>query len=242
MSDHGTSTDKLADDAGNPGDDAGATGDGGSPIEMSYEPFDVTPRDDRDDDGSGPSGRPRTRMIVLGSLLAVGLAGVAVLGTAAWRISSQRDTSLATPSEVAGLRRDDSPDAQSTAEYLRTALAADVDLDETLGAVYTDPAGKNRSVLLFGGTTLLWTPENDLDTAIGLVEDSAGPVTGLTAVATGRLGGTMKCGTTTSPDGDIAVCGWADHGSLMIAMFPNRTAAESATLMRGIRDDVQTRG
>jgi hypothetical protein len=232
MSDHGTSTGDLTDDT-RPAAEA-------APIEVSSEPFDVTPLDDHDEDGS-PAQLSRTRMILLGSLLAVGLAGVAVLGTAAWQITSQRDTTLATPAEVAGLHRDDSPDAQSTADYLRTALAADVDLDVAVGAVYTDPAGKNRSVLLFGGTTLLWTPADDLDTAIGLVEDDAGPVTGLAEVPAGPLGGTMKCGTTTTPDGDIAVCGWADHGSLVMAMFPSRSAAESATLMRDIRKVVQTR-
>jgi hypothetical protein len=234
MSDHGSSTGNLADDARAPGHD-------GAPIEVSAEPFDVT-YDDQDDPADAPSGRrPRTRMIVLGSMLAVGLAGAAVLGTAAYRISSQKDSVLTAPTDVAGLRRDDSPDAQSTAEYLRTALAADVDLDEVVGAVYADPADKNRSVLYFGGTTLLWTPESDLDTAFTLIEDDAGPLAGLAEVPAGRLGGTMKCGTTTSPDGDIAVCGWADHGSMALIMFPNRTPEQSATLTRDIRAAVQTR-
>jgi hypothetical protein len=235
MSDHGTSTGHRA------GDDARAPRQAGAPIEMSDEPFDVTP-EDHDGPDDAPSGRrPRTRMIVLGAMLAVGLAGAAVLGTAAYRISSQNGAVLTAPTAVAGLQRDDSPDAQSTAEYLRTALAADVDLDEVVGAVYADPADKNRSVLYFGGTTLLWTPESDLDTAFKLVEDDAGPLAGLAEVPAGPLGGTMKCGTTTSPDGDIAVCGWADHGSMALVMFPNRTAAQSASLTRDIRAAVQTR-
>jgi hypothetical protein len=229
MSDHGTSTGNLP-----------AQGDP-RPIEMSSEPFDVTPALDQDE--SPPPSRRRwsTRTIVLGSLLAIGLAGAATLGTAAWRISSQKDTTLTAPAEVAGLRRDDSEYATTTAESLRTALTAEVELDEAVGAVYTDPAAKERSVLFFGGTTLLWTPGDDLDTAFDLFKDAAGAVTGLTEVPAGQLGGTMKCGTATSPDGDIAVCGWADHGSLALAMFPNRTAAESAPLLRAIRDTAQTR-
>jgi hypothetical protein len=116
-----------------------------------------------------------------------------------------------------------------------------VDLDETTGAVFTDPADAQRSVLFFGGTALIWTPETDLDTVFGLFSDKTGDVTGIAEVPSGRFGGAMKCGTTTSAEGDIAVCGWADHGSLAVAMFPNRTAADSAKLMQQIRDTTQTR-
>ena len=51
----------------------------------------------------------------------------------------------------------------------------------------------------------------------------------------GELGGVMKCGTSVSQDGDITVCGWADHGSVALAMFPGRTVDESAGLFRQIR-------
>jgi hypothetical protein len=229
MSDHQTSTGNVS----LPGDAA--------PIEMSSEPFDVTPVADQDEVSAPSARRWNTRTIVLASLLAVGLAGAAVLGTAAWRIASQKDTTLTTPAEAGGLRRDDSEQAVSTAESLRTALTAEVALDEAVGAVYTDPASKDRSVLFFGGTTLFWTPADDLDTAFGLFNDAAGEVTGLAEVPPGPLGGTMKCGSVASPDGDMAVCGWADHGSLALAMLPNRTPAESAPLLRAIRDKSQTR-
>jgi hypothetical protein len=235
MSDHGTSTGDL------PTQPPHAQGEA-VPMEMSDEPFNVTPSADPDEASESSGRRWSTRTIVLASLLAVGLAGAAVLGTAAWRISSQKDTTLTAPAEAAGLRRDDSEYATTTAESLRTALTAEVALDDAVGAVYTDPASKDRSVLFFGGTTLLWTPADDLDTAFDLFKDAAGAVTGLADVPAGPLGGTMKCGTAASPDGDIAVCGWADHGSLALAMFPNRTAAESAPLLRTIREKAQTRG
>jgi hypothetical protein len=210
------------------------------PIEMAAEPFDMTPRPAHAEDEPSPR-RSRARTIVLGSLLALGLAGAAAIGTTGWRIAQQKDARLEMPERVAGLNRDDSERALSAADYLRTALAAEVRLDETVGAVYADPAAADRSVLLFAGRTLLWTPESDLDSVFGLIADDAGAVTGLRKVPAGDLGGVMKCGTTTSPDGDIAVCGWADHGSLGIAMFPGRGAGESGPLLRQIRSKVQTR-
>ena len=196
------------------------------------------PESDPDDKPTGPS---RHRLIVLGSLLAAGLAAMAVTGIVGWPITQQKDAALGTPSQLAGLVRDDSEQARTTADYLQTAIAAGIDLDKSVGVVYSDPAASGRSVLLFGGTTLLWQPERDLDSLFDLLADDAGEVNGLREVPAGELGGVMKCGTTPSQDGDLTVCGWADHGSVVIAMFPGRTAEESAQLLRTIRDGMQTR-
>ncbi|MFD0822443.1 hypothetical protein ACFQ0D_29925, partial [Micromonospora zhanjiangensis] len=187
---------------------------------------------------AGPS---RRRLIVLGSLLVVGLAGAAGLGSAGWRIAQQKDAVLETPSQVAGLTRDDSENARGTAEYLRDGLGANVQLDRSVGAVYGDPTDPRRSVLLAGGTTLLWRPDRGLDAALDLVSDNEGPIAGLRGVDAGELDGVMKCGTSTSADGDITVCGWADHGSVALAMFPGRTVDDSAALLRRIRAAVQHR-
>jgi hypothetical protein len=213
------------------------------PIEVGDRPFALT---DSDDSGSEErdatrTPRSRTKRIVLSALLVAGLAGAAVLGAGVWRVSSQKDATLVAPPEVGTLRIDDSAGGMETADYLTTALAAEVDLDKTVGAVYTDAGSSDRGVLFFGGTTLIWTPESDLDTAFDLMSDDQGAVTGLHRVAAGPLGGTMKCGVTRSQDGDLAVCGWADHGSLALAMFPNRPESDSAKLMLDIRSAAQTR-
>jgi len=34
----------------------------------------------------------------------------------------------------------------------------------------------------------------------------------------------------------MTVCGWADHGSIAVALFPGRTLDEAADLMRQMRD------
>lgn len=212
---------------------------------MQQEPIDVTPlwegSEEEGQEQKPAAKRRRTKAIVLGSLLVVGLAGAAVVGTAGWRILQQKDATLDTPSEVAGLRLDSSERARTTADYLRTAISARIDLDESIGAVYADPASADRSVLVFGGTTLLWSPEKDLDSLFDVLSDDTGEVTGLKEVSAGDLGGVMKCGESTSPDGAMSVCGWADHGSVVIAMFPGRGQDDSATLLRTIRDTIQTR-
>jgi hypothetical protein len=231
---------------------------GGTPHEAGYaEPIDITPLPAGDDRADAPAQWPgdsegttvplaprrssRTRHIVLASLLVVGLAGAAVLGTAGARIIQQKDAVLEPPDSVAGLTRDDSDTAAETADYLRTALAAGVDLDETVAVVYADPADDGRSVLFFGGTALLFSPGRELDGALDLLGDRGSAPSDLREVPAGDLGGVMKCGTVTVPEGSMSVCGWADHGSVAVAMFPERAVKDAAPLMRELRQATQTR-
>lgn len=210
------------------------------PIEVGEGPFGLTGSDD-DAPREEPTPPSRTRVIVLSSLLAVGLAGAAVMGYTGWRISSQKDATLVAPDRVAELTIDRTENGLQSADYLTTALSAEVDLDKAVGAIYTDTGTTDQNVLFFGGTTLIWTPEADLDAAFDLVSDDQSAVTGLHEVDAGELGGTMKCGSTTADGSDMTVCGWADHGSLALAMFPNRPEADSAALLREIRAAAQTR-
>jgi hypothetical protein len=207
------------------------------PIELAPEPFSLT---GGDDEPTAPAAPPsRTKKIVLISVLAVGLAGLTALGVAGWRIASQKNATISAPAEVAGMRRDDSAAGKSTADYLKTAISAEVDLDHAVGAVYLGDDGRN--VLFMGGNALIWSPDTDLKDSFGLVSDDQGAVVGVHDVPAGTFGGTMRCGTTLTDDGDMSVCGWADHGSLALAMFPKRTPADSAKLLLAIRAEAQTR-
>ncbi|MEO3929152.1 hypothetical protein ABGB07_35645 [Micromonosporaceae bacterium B7E4] len=238
-----------------PRTDRRATADSGA-IEITSEPIvldhsvsrdaeavDITPALDAEPGPAGPGGRPssRRRKIVLGSVLAVTLAGAAVFGSVSWRILQQKDATLAAPVEVAGLTRDESEGALATIEYLRTAVNAEINFAESFGAVYADPAGPDRSVLLFGGTTLVWQPERDLDRLFDLASEEDSTVAGVHEVDAGALGGVMKCGTAPIRDGELVFCGWADHGSIAMGMFPGRSLDESAALLRDIRETVQSR-
>ena len=105
--------------------------------------------------------------------------------------------------------------------------------------VYADPAGAERTVLLFGGTTLLWHARKDLDILFDLLSDDTGAVSGLHEVPAGELGGVMKCGSSAARRRDLAVCGWADHGSVVMAMFPGRPDDDAGALLRDLRGAMQ---
>ncbi|MBB2948143.1 hypothetical protein FB565_007914 [Actinoplanes lutulentus] len=205
------------------------------PIEINAGPFQLAETSEEDT----PKNRRNVRKIVLSGLLAVSLVGAATLGYVAWQVNTQRHTTLSTPPTIGTLQLDDSEDAAATADYLRSAISAEITMDKAVGAVYT--GSDNRSVLFFGGTALLWAPDKELENAFTLLGDEEGSVTGVDDVDPGDLGGTMKCGTTNSEGTTLTVCGWADHGSLAVAMFLDRTEPEAATLLRQIRKATQTR-
>jgi len=195
--------------------------------------------------GATPAGKPSTllrpRNLVLISLVVILLVVVGIFGPTAWEVWSERDVHIDTPPRINSLELDDSQGAHDTVDYMQNAIKTSVTLERTTGAVYAESSGDSKSVVFVGGTGTLVTPSEALDKSFSLITDEAGGVDGVHEVAAGPLGGTMKCGTTTTDGNGMAVCGWADHGSLGIAMFPNRKVNESAELLRTMRKAMQTR-
>jgi hypothetical protein len=185
--------------------------------------------------------RPPTRWVVLGSVAALVVVLLAVFGTIGWRLLDREKVSLTTPASLAGLTLDTSDEARQTTDYLRTALAAKTSLSSTVGAVYQDAAGTDRKVLLFGGTGTQISPGRDLDQAFALLNDQSGTVTDLREVPAGPLGGVAKCGTSNGDGGAMPVCGWADNGSLAVALFPGRTVDSAARLLLDLRTGIEHR-
>jgi hypothetical protein len=209
------------------------------PIEINAGPFQLGETTDDERSHEAANGR-KVRRVLLGGLLVVIVAGVATLGYVGWQVNTQRHTTLSVPSTIGTLSLDDGEDAAATADYLRSAISAEITMDKAVGAVYT--SSDDKSVLFFGGTRLLWSPDSELESAFTLLGDEEGTVGEIRDVDAGELGGTMQCGVTKSDGTDLQVCGWADHGSLAVAMFLDRTPTEAAGLMKDIRAATQTRG
>lgn len=184
-----------------------------------------------------PSSR-RRGLLVLGCT-AVVVAVAAVVGAIAWDRVAAEERTISPPSRIAGLTLDNSQGAHETIEYLRAAIQTGVSLRKSTGAVYADEAGQSRSVLFVGGTGDLPAPADALGKTFNLIADDNGGVESVHAVSAGRLGGMMRCGSTKTDGGSMAVCGWADKTSLGIAMFPNRPIDESANLLRTMRLSMQ---
>jgi hypothetical protein len=191
--------------------------------------------------GRGKRSR-RWWLAMTGSIVGLGVLATGItLGPTSYRMWTQKDATLTTPPQAAGLTLDTSEMAKSTGDDLRTVVNAGFALDKTVAAVYGDPAEAARSVLFVGGTAFLARPEEELGQLFALLDDQAGGVRDVRSVDPGTLGGVMRCGTAEGSDTAMTICGWADYGSLALAMFPGRTTDESAALLRDLRAAVEHR-
>jgi hypothetical protein len=203
------------------------------------DPAGTTTSDSAGTTTSGRSALLRPRNLALISIAVVALVLAAIFVPIASEMWGRDNVRLVTPSRVAGLVLDDSQGAHDTIDYLRTAVQTGVSLEKSTGAVYADEAGQSRSVLFVGGTGAVGSPEDALTKTFRLISDDTGGVESVHTLPPGPLGGVMRCGSTRTDGGSMAVCGWADHRSLGIAMFPNRPVDQSAELLRTMRKAMQ---
>ncbi|GIJ75315.1 hypothetical protein [Virgisporangium ochraceum] len=151
----------------------------------------------------------------------------------------QYPASIATEADVPGLTRSKDDSRQKTADALLGKVESEQWDEASYSVLYTD--NRNRGATLLATTRFVFDPEKDLTARFA---DLTGDlkITGDAAVDAGTLGGYKRCGTGTLNGRTVAVCGWADHGSLAVAVFGNRSVDESSTLLDTIRGAVLKRG
>jgi hypothetical protein len=154
---------------------------------------------------------------------------------------------VAAPTHVAGLTLDRQSNASDTAEYLRSAIAAGMNLNSSVGAVYTDGSGDSHSVIFVGGTTTAGSSSARLKSLLGLLDDGTDGVANVTHEQAGTLGGLVDCATTTesnvagaSTSEAMAACGWADGNTVGLALFPNRSISDAVALFGRMRSALET--
>jgi hypothetical protein len=197
--------------------------------------------------GTMPSVQPPKRRVgrIIGIILGV-MALLAVMCCGGVFIFgrdyiSQGNAKLTTPDKVAGLNKSTQPDLQTLADEMAASLSSSAKLDKSIAVFYEDPAARNKIVMLAGGTRFMWQPKKELDSAFKGAEQGGLPISGISDVDAGKMGGTARCGTAKEENIAMSVCAWADHGSLVIGVFFNRPVAESADLLRRIRAEVLQR-
>jgi hypothetical protein len=111
-------------------------------------------------------------------------------------------------------------DAQfkTLADELESGLADVPNATATVGALYGTPA-KRDIVVIAGAAAPIDDPKRELDSTFLGAGIGGLKVSGITSADPGSLGGVAKCGKADEQDIDMAMCGWADDGSVGWIMF-----------------------
>ncbi|WP_212845353.1 hypothetical protein [Catellatospora sp. IY07-71] len=183
--------------------------------------------------------RPRRRrwpwVLAVLALLSFGCCGV--LALVSEPIRDQYPVRAVVGTEIAGLRKDASPQMQAVESKLVADIRAQRDRAGAIGVKLDDPKAKNKPILLAVVTTLILDPTGELDQLMAKAGD--GTLRNVQAFDALPRGGELKCAHTDSKVGEVVVCGWIDHGSLGIALFfGGRSIADSAQKFQQIRAEI----
>jgi len=121
------------------------------------------------------------------------------------------------PKTLDGLPKLNYKQFDSTVKLLKSIMSTYPGASGTVGAVY-GRLGTKDAVLMTATKANVTDPELAVDGVVASGGQSV-KVTGVTRVSTGSLGGTAKCGNATDSGEKIAVCSWADEGSIGVVFF-----------------------
>ena len=143
---------------------------------------------------------------------------------------------------IAGFDQSTNPELVSLSQQMNTEFKAASELDSTAVGVYHKSGEEDQKVVMVvAGSALLLRPETELQSAFDSMSSGGLTVTGTHSVSPGELGGHAQCGTSVTGGVKLAVCGWADHGSLGMVMFFGRGLAEAERLLPDFRKEIETR-
>lgn len=172
-------------------------------------------------------------IIVLLTLLCCGLCGILI----APLFGEFPSSVAATPTDVNGFKRDDNAVVQLIAAEANFRLRASDHVDGSFVNRFEDPKNKQRNIIVFGGTGLIWDPEGTLKAVIAGAGENLWNVKDFPP---GLHGGLLQCGDGKDDKAQqVVMCAWIDHGSMGIGVFYGRIPMpDCAAFLRALREKV----
>jgi len=176
-------------------------------------------------------------VLITMAVLCAGCCGGAVLWSK--QIYDQYPSTAVTDAAVAGLTAIEDATADQVVDRLRGAIDTQ-QLDEArFSVVYRDTS--KRRVTVFGTTRFVGDPKKALDASMTQLTGQL-QLTDVHKVDAGPLGGEERCGTGRLDGRSMAMCAWADHGSMGVGLFPGRSIEASSPMLQNIRGAIIQRG
>jgi hypothetical protein len=131
-------------------------------------------------------------------------------------------------------------DAQfaSLAGELKSSLSDVPGATNTVGTLY-GTVEKRNIVVVAAAAAPITDPGRELDSAFSSAGFGGLKITGITTVSPGPLGGEAKCGKATESGLNMAICSWADKGSLGMMIFFFQSVSKVKTEFGKLRGQVE---
>ena len=189
----------------------------------------------------------------VGKILLIVLAVVLVLcvggGIVTWiatkdtvgEVVTATKTRVVEPQTLGGRPKVTDPQLQNAATQMKVSLSKDVpEATSTAGAFYGDPAKKDL-VMIVAVSGVMADPKKELDDAtVAVTPDLA--TKDFKTVDPGPLGGVAKCCDGKASGEQVAVCIWADRGSLGMVVVYFKSAAELQKEFVSMRGEIEKQG
>ena len=127
-------------------------------------------------------------------------------------------TTIVEPKTLGGRPKLTDPQFASLASELKSDLASVPGATNTVGALY-GTVEKRNIVVVAAAAAPIDNPGKELDSAFSSAGFGGLKISGITSVSPGALGGKAKCGKASEDSLTMAICSWADDGSLGMMIF-----------------------
>ncbi|MEV6346174.1 hypothetical protein [Actinoplanes sp. NPDC051851] len=190
-------------------------------------------------------------LIVVAVIVVLCIAGVAALAvfgkneldkvqaTVASASAAAEKISIAEPDTLGDRPKLTDEQFTSLADQMKTSLSEYPQAKNSFAAFYGE-AAKKDIIGVLATEAVITDPQAELDAAFTSFGESSA-VTGRTKVDTGDLGGVAECGSTAQSGVDMAVCGWADGGSVGMALIYFKKASEVTAEFPTLRAEIETK-
>jgi len=124
------------------------------------------------------------------------------------------------------------------ADQLKTGLAEVPDAGNTVGALY-GTVEKQNIVVIAGAEAPIEDPEKELDGTFLGAGIGGLKVTGITTVSPSPFSGAAKCGNANASGVKMAMCGWADEGSVGWIIWYFKSASQVKSEFPKLRAQIE---
>jgi hypothetical protein len=154
--------------------------------------------------------------------------------------AAAEEISISEPDTLNGQPKIEAEELESLTTDLEDVLEGYPGAANAFGAVYGSFEDKNVVTAL--------AAEVDIDDSQGMLDrvfqsfSGESQLTGVTPASTGSLGGVAQCGSAVIGKENVAICGWADEGSVGMILYFYKTAVDVKGDFPDMRAEIETKG